>query len=105
MEKIVYNVTVKIADSVESDWIKWMEKVHIPAVMETACFESAQFQKILRQDDDGGNSYAIQYLCPSMKTLHGYQVHHAQRLQKEHHEKFEGHYVAFRTLMEVKRFY
>jgi len=101
MEKIIYNVTVKISESVELEWLDWMKKVHIPDVMDTACFESAQIQRIIKQDDDGGHSYAIQYLCPSMKILHGYQVHHAQRLQKEHNEKFEGHYAAFRTLMQL----
>ena len=101
MEKIVYNVTVKISTSMEEDWLTWMTKTHIPDVMRTHCFEKAQIQRILKEDDDGGHSYAIQYLCKSMKDLHRYQVQYAAELQQEHTERYQGHFAAFRTLMEV----
>ena len=35
-----------------------------------------------------------------MKDLHIYQVHDAVKLQKEHTDKFDGKFVAFRTLLE-----
>ena len=55
--------------------------------------------KILIDDEEGVN-YSIQYRCNTMKDLHMYQVHDAVKLQKEHTDKFDGKFVAFRTLLE-----
>ncbi|MEM9821038.1 MAG: DUF4286 family protein [Bacteroidota bacterium] len=97
---ILYNVTVKIDKEVHDDWLKWMQEIHIPDVMKTGLFLENKLCKILHEDPDG-ISYAIQYYCQDMKTLHRYQVHHAQRLQAEHTERYKDKYVAIRTLMEV----
>lgn len=96
---IIYNVTVNIDDSVHEEWVQWMKHVHIPDVMATGYFLDNRFCKIL-VDEEQGVSYSIQYRCASMQDLQEYQRDHAPRLQKEHREKFEGKFVAFRTLLE-----
>ena len=98
---IVYSVTVNVEDEIQEDWIKWMKEVHIPDVMQTGLFtENRIFRIISHQPDETGTSYNIQYSCPSMKDLHQYQAMHAPRLQKEHTDRYEGKFVAFRTLLE-----
>lgn len=98
---ILYNVTVKIVNTVHDDWLAWMRDVHIPDVMNTGLFTSYKIVKILGEEEDGGTTYAIQYLSPSMETFQKYQANHAKDLQVEHTERYENKYVAFRTLMEV----
>ncbi|MCP4439403.1 MAG: DUF4286 family protein [Aureispira sp.] len=98
---ILYNVTVKIDTEVHEDWLHWMKTVHIPDVMATGFFKGHQIAKVLGQDEADGFTYAIQYTCPDMKTLHQYTIHHAPALQQDHSNKYEGKFVAFRTLLEV----
>lgn len=98
--KIIYNVTIQVEKDTVEEWLNWMNEVHIPDVMATKMFESYQVSRIIKDEPDGV-SFAVQYVCQDMKTLHQYQIHHAQKLQADVKEKFEGKYVAFRTLMEI----
>ena len=45
--------------------------------------------------------YTIQYLVKDMPHLLRYQEEFAPELQKQTRERFEGKYVAFRTVMEL----
>ena len=97
---ILYNVTVSIDYSVEDEWLKWMKKVHIPDVMKTGLFIEYKLCRILAEEH-GGASYSIQYFCKDQKTYDKYQLEHAEKLQAEHNAKYQGNFVAFRTLLEV----
>ena len=99
--KILYNVTVIVDPSIESEWLQWMKETHIPDVMNTGSFETYQLQKVLTEGSEGGTTFAIQYLAPNMDTLDHYQAKHAPRLQEAHNTKYAGKFGAFRTIMEV----
>jgi len=98
---VLYNVTVKIDNKVEEEWLQWMRQVHIPEVMATGLFLNYRITRILSLKDTDGTSYAFQYLCPDMAALHKYQVQYAPALQKSHTERYKDQFVAFRTIMEV----
>lgn len=98
---IVYSVTVSIDDEVHEDWLEWMKDDHIPKVMDTGFFTDYRMLKVIsHQQEDQGVSYNIQYDCKSMADLHQYQVQKAPALQKEHSERYDGKFAAFRTLLE-----
>jgi len=98
---IVYSVTVNVEEEINLDWLSWMKNKHIPDVMATGIFTEYRILKVLsRNDGEEGSSYNIQYSCPSMADLHQYQALHAPRLQKEHNDRYENKFVAFRTLLE-----
>jgi hypothetical protein len=99
---IIYNVTVNIEDSIQSDWINWMKTVHIPQVMATGFFLENRMAKVLStQEGETGHTYAIQYTCNSMKELKEYQEKCSNPLQVEHGKRYQGKFVAFRTLLEI----
>lgn len=99
---IIYNVTINIENDIHEDWLNWMKKVHIPDVMNTGYFVEHKLCKILTyQEDETGHTYAIQYTCKSMDDLDEYQEKYAPTLQKNHSARYEGKFVAFRTLLEV----
>ncbi|MEW6468055.1 MAG: DUF4286 family protein [Bacteroidota bacterium] len=100
MGRIIYNVTVNIDDSVHDEWLRWMKEEHIPDVMNTGCFLENKICRIL-VNEESGTSYSIQYTCESMEKLNEYRQKHAQRLQKEHSERYRDKFVAFRTLLEI----
>ena len=98
---IIYNVTVNIEESVQQEWLAWMKKTHIPEVINTGIFVSAKMSKVLVEEQMGGITYSIQYSCESKAKLDEYQEKFAPQLQQEHTKKFQGKFVAFRTLLEV----
>ncbi len=98
---IIYNVTVNINEEVHEEWVAWMRDVHIPDVMATGFFVEHRFAKVLLTQNEGGVTYSIQYLCKSMADLQIYQGSHAPRLQADVQAKFEGKFVAFRTVLEI----
>lgn len=99
---IIYNVTVNIESDVHAEWITWMKEVHIPDVMNTGYFLENRICKVLStQEDETGHTYAIQYTCKTMDDLEEYQQQHAPRLQQEHTKRYDGKFVAFRTLLEI----
>ena len=65
---IIYNVTINIADSVHSEWLKWM-KDHIPQVLATGLFSKALFTKVLVEEGMGGTTYSVQYHAYSKSAL------------------------------------
>ena len=101
--QIIYNVTVSIDYEVHNEWLQWMISKHIPDVMHTGYFLDYKLSKILAEED-GGISYSIMYTAKDMASLNEYQVFHAPALQKEHTEKYQGKFAAFRTLLEVVDF-
>lgn len=99
--KHLYNVTVNIDESIVEEWLEWMIEVHIPDVMATKCFESYQIQKILTGEHQNGVSFSIMYTVPSYEVLHKYSKEYAPALQKEHKDRYDGKYAAFRTVMQI----
>lgn len=98
---IVYNVTVKIENGIRQEWLEWMSSVHIPEVLATGCFVDYRILHLLGQDDSQGTTYAIQYRSPDINTLQLYMDRYAPALQKAHKERYEGKFVAFRTLLQT----
>lgn len=97
---ILYNVTVNIDANIHEEWLHWMRTKHIPDVMSTDCFIESRISKI-HGEEEGGLSYAIQYICPSQDKFHVYQQLFAPKLQHEHSSKFVGKFGAFRTVLTL----
>jgi|TARA_B110000977_G_scaffold40130_1_gene53979 hypothetical protein len=98
---IIYNVTVNIDETVHQEWLDWMNTKHIAQVMNTGLFTAAKMSKVLVEEQMGGLTYSIQYTCESIKKVDEYKAKFAPELQEEHTKKFQGKFVAFRTLLEV----
>lgn len=101
MDKILYNVTIQIEHSVHNEWLSWMDRVHMPAMLDTGYFEEYTLSRLMGNDETTGFTYSIQYLAPSFSAYQEYQEKQALAMQQSHHEKFNGKYVVFRTLMKV----
>ncbi|WP_027418034.1 DUF4286 family protein [Crocinitomix catalasitica] len=98
---VLYNVTVSVDKDVSDEWLEWMETTHIPEVIKTGFFIEAKLSQVL-SDDEGSISFAVQYLCESMIHYEEYKILHAERLQKEHTDKYGYKTAAFRSLLLVK---
>ena len=98
---LIYNVTIKVDESIASDWLQWMQQEHIPRIMDTGCFSEFKVVRLLDIDDSEGPTYAVQYFASTMNDYQLYQRQHAPRIRKESIDKWGDRFIAFRTLMEV----
>lgn len=99
---LIYHVTIKIDRSLAQEWLDWMQTVHIPEVMQSGCFQSHRLAKMQSADDEeDGVTFSVQYLCPDQSTLDHYLKVHAPGLQLSHTNRYQGHFVAYRTVHEV----
>lgn len=97
---ILYNVTINIDADVHDEWLAWMKETHIPDVMATGRFVESKIGRVLAEEQ-GGLTYAIQYLAPDMESYHRYIHGEAPKLQEEHTARYKDKFVAFRTIIEV----
>ena len=49
----IYNVTINIEDSVQNEWLRWMQEKHIPEVLATGKFSEAKMSQVLVEEDTG----------------------------------------------------
>jgi hypothetical protein len=97
---ILYNVTVSIDERIHQEWLDWMRSKHIPDVLETGCFIEGRIARV-HGEEDGGMTFAISYVAPSQEKYDEYIERFAPDLQKEHGERFEGRFAAFRTILTI----
>ncbi|MBL7828875.1 MAG: DUF4286 family protein [Saprospiraceae bacterium] len=98
---ILYNVTVTIDLDIHEDWVNWMRVQHIPDVMSTNMFLSYRMSRLINHEHADSEIYTIQYLVKDMAHLLRYNQEFAPELQRQHRARYEGKFVAFRTVMEV----
>ena len=97
---IIYNVTVSVEESIKSDWLAWIQTTQIPQVMACGIFTKAQINRVITRGDSN-NTFAIAYICSSMKDLHQYQIKFSAGFQQQHALRYGDKVVAFRTIMEA----
>ena len=97
---MLYNVTVSIDPSIESDWVLWMQESHIPEVLQTKCFHKCVLSKV-HGNEAGECTFSVLYWALSNEDYERYHLVHAPRLQAEHSARYEGKFVAFRTTMDL----
>jgi Domain of unknown function (DUF4286) len=98
---IVYNLSIKIAASVEKEWLQWQQQEHIPDVMASGWFTEFKFYKLLEQDDTDHATYVVQYFADSLKEYNNYIEQNAPLLRKKILDKWGDKFIAFRTVMEA----
>jgi hypothetical protein len=96
---ILYSVTITIQASIETEWMEWMNKVHVPDVLRTGCFSECRIYKILGSEGEEA-SYVMQYRCRSIEDYHRYRDNFAPGLQKDHTDRFAGKFRGARQLLE-----
>lgn len=97
---ISYNVSLTIDSDIETEWIDWMKEHHIPRVMGTGCFLDYDFYKLVKPEEEEGETFILQYKAVDMATYEQYRDEFAPEMQQEGKDKFPDKFVAFRTLME-----
>lgn len=97
---IIFNDTVIVEEGVHQKWLKWMQEVHIPAIMATGHFKSYQILNVIDSPNEGV-TYCVQYHTDSIDEFNHFYGKHLHRLQEAHNQAFENQFVIFNTLMQT----
>jgi hypothetical protein len=98
---VIYNVTIKVDQRIAVQWLAWLLKEHIPAIISTGCFTSYKVVRLLEIDEAEGPTYAVQYFAPDLAEYTRYIRDHAPALRQDSINKWGEAFIAFRSLMEV----
>jgi hypothetical protein len=98
---IIYNVTVKITQTIHSDWLQWLKEEHMPDIIQTGCFTHATILRLLEVDDTEGPTYAVQYFAESKGLYNNYIENHAAVMREKGFTKWGNQFIAFRSVMQV----
>ncbi|MEE9350367.1 MAG: DUF4286 family protein [Flavobacteriaceae bacterium] len=97
----IYNVTINVEESIHDKWLSWMQKKHIPAMLQTGKFSKALMSRVVIEEEMGGITYSVQYTTDSKESLQKYYKENADDLRKESMGLFAGKFVIFRTELDV----
>ncbi len=98
---IIYNVTIKLDESIHAPWLEWLQQIHIPEVIATGCFTKASILRLVEVDDSEGPTYAVQYHAESKALYNKYIENHAPEMRQRSYDKWGNRFVAFRSVMQV----
>lgn len=98
---IIYNVTTNIHESVQEQWMIWMQHKHIPEMLATGKFSSARMVRVLVEEEMGGFTYSVQYTTDCKETLQKYYSEDAPKMRDEGTKLFGDRMLSFRTELEV----
>lgn len=96
---IIYNVTTILEESIEQDYLDYMKDIHMPEVMASGAFSTCNLLKLTEPDNEGV-TYCAQYITDDIQKLNQYRANISPKLQEDFKQKFNNHYVAFRSVLE-----
>jgi hypothetical protein len=79
---VVYEVTAQVRDSLCDVFERYMRNTHIPDVLSTGAFVSADFESSVT------GRYRVRYKARNREALNEYLKTHASRLRAEFQEHF-----------------
>jgi len=98
---ILYNLTIKIDQTIKEDWLVWMQNTFIPLALEDGLFTAHKLCRLLDLEEKDGITYALQLFCQNKKQLDAFRNGHEQHLQLTLVQQFPNKLIFFPTAMEI----
>ena len=95
---IIYEVKIKIEETVEQEWLQWMRDIHAPDVVATGYAQSFQ---ILKPLEDEPLTYYFQYHFDSKAAFDTYVAECAPALKADVLERYPNRFTASRRLYTI----
>ena len=98
---ILYNVTNHVAPEIESQWLEWLNKTHLPEMMANGVFTSALVLRVYDGFEAAEKVYAIQYSANNHDDLDRFLKENKQKLKLQSLKLFGKNVLQFSTQLEV----
>lgn len=96
---VLYNVTVIIEETINAEWLNWMNTQFIPEAMASNLIVSKRLLKVVDSPNEG-ITYCLQFIIDDMSAFQNFQQDHFPQLMAKHSSRFNNRFVSFNTLME-----
>nr|WP_199082572.1 DUF4286 family protein [Pedobacter sp. ASV19] len=96
---LLYNVTFIVEEASGSEWLDWMQQVHIPKALATGAFISNKLLRVVDSPNEG-ITFCCQYTAEHMADYLTFKELQEPALDEELNIRFKDRFVSFRTLME-----
>ena len=93
----IYKVEITLEAEIETEWLDWMQRVHVPDVVGTGCFSECRIYRVIEAP---APTYVLQYHAGSIQDYQRYRDQFAAALQKEHTDRFAGRFRGARQVLE-----
>jgi uncharacterized protein DUF4286 len=97
---LIYNITFQVEHEKIKDWMQWQKQIHIPEMIATGCFYDHRFYELLEHDEEDGKTFIIQFYANSKNDYDRYVENFADEMKQKSASKWNGHVIAFRTLLQ-----
>ena len=94
------NITTKVDHDSLIDWLLWQKEVHIPALMETGCFQEYRFQKLLNHEEEDGEIFVLQLVAFSKESYQTFLERFEKNLKNDSFIKWGEKCFEFRSLLQ-----
>ena len=94
------NITSKVENDINEDWLSWQKEEHIPAIMETGCFQSFRFHQLIEQEESEGKTYVLQLVAGSPEKYREFIDIFEESLKVSCFSKWGENYFEFRSLLQ-----
>ncbi len=94
------NITTKVNHDIIDDWLLWQKDEHIPALMDTGCFQEYRFHQLVGQDEEDGKVFVLQLLTTSKESYHSFLEKADKELQNQSIKKWGERCFEFRSLLQ-----
>lgn len=96
----IYNITTRIENDIEAEWLLWQKEINIPDVLDTGLFYDYRFFKLLEQDESDGKTFIIQFYAENKISYEIYLSQHSGKFEEKSLHKWDGKFVVFQSLLE-----
>lgn len=96
----IYNITVLIKESIEQEWLRYVQAEFIPAIMETGFFQSFQLLQVTDSPNEG-LTYCVQFRTNEIYLLQSYQSLYAPQIESKQQLAFPNQLVTFSSTMKL----
>ncbi|MEO6188452.1 MAG: DUF4286 family protein [Ginsengibacter sp.] len=96
----IYNITTKVENSIEDEWLGWIRGKYIPDVMSTGLFFNHGFMKLYGHDESDGKTYVLQFFADEKNAIDSFNRQHAKRIAINLRSRWGEALVTFETLLQ-----
>jgi len=96
----IYNITILIDESIEQEWLNYVQAQLMQAVMETGFFQSCQLLQVTDSPNEG-LTYCLQFRTNEISSLQSYQNLYGPQIEGEHQSAFPNQLVTFSSTMKI----
>ena len=96
----IYNITLKIDNDIEEEWLKWIKEFYITETINSGLFYDQRFFKLLDQDEHEGKTFIIQFYSNDRRSCDDYTLNQSKIFLKIMADKWGDKFIVFQSLLE-----